>query len=578
MKLIRFTLPLLLSLSAISTLVGQPYQSPYNLYPPLKGKLGLSGSFGEIRTNSLHAGMDFRTGGQIGSEVFASDDGHVSRIKISSVGYGNAIYIAHPNGLTTLYGHLHKFSPKIEQYVKAQQYKERSFEVDLYLLPKQISIKRGEIIGLSGNSGSSGGPHLHYEIRQTKNQAPQNPAFSNLNIGDNLIPVIRGVWLYKLGNDPSPTSVNSRKGINVQFNKGMYSYADTIFAEGNLGFSIEAYDFVNNQSLRCGIYSMKMFVNNILNYHFDIDGFRFDETRYANSHIDYALRQETGRRAQKLYTEPNNQLKIYKTLKNNGIINAQIDSIYNIRVEISDAYGNKTMLTMVVKGSQINNNSTVGILPAEQISGVLWPYFQQNEISTSQFSISMPAEALYNNIFFNYKVRDSVAFIYSPIISIHNRFTPVHKSYTLTINCLDIPEIYESKALVATVNAKKEIEAVGGNFSNGSVTARLNFFGDFFVTIDSIAPEIKQVNTVAKNDYSNEKSIMFKVKDNLSGVSQIVGTIDGEWALFEYDKKNDLVSYEFDSERLQKGKKHKLTLEVNDAKGNISKSEYWFFW
>ncbi len=578
MKLIHFALSVLLTVFALYTSTAQPYQSPYNLYPPLKKSLGLSGSFGEIRTNSLHTGIDFRTGGQIGSKVHASDDGYVSRLKVSSVGYGNAIYIAHPNGLTTVYGHLHKYSNEIEQYVKEQQYKERSFEVDINLSPNEIAIKRGEVIGLSGNSGSSGGPHLHYEIRKTINQEPQNPAFSNLNITNNLIPVIRGVWLYNLSNTPSPSTINSREEIIVQYKNGTYACVDTIFADGNLGLGIEAYDYVNSQSLRCGIYSIKMFVNDTLNYHFDMDGFRFNESRYANSHIDYALRQQTGRRAHKLFTEPNNKLRIYKTLKNNGVISTRIGGIYNVRVEISDAYQNKTMLTLVVKGLQNSNSSSVSPLPMEQASGVLWPYFKDNEFSTSQFTVSMPAEALYNSIYFTYEVADSVGFDYSPIISVHNRFTPVHKNYKLAISSQNIPENLKSKALIATINTKKKIEAVGGTYSNGSVTTRLNFFGDFFVAVDTITPEIKLINTVAENDYSNEELIMFKVKDNLSGISRITGTIDGKWALFEYDKKNDVVYYKFDSERLHKGKRHKLSLEVADAKGNVSSIDYWFYW
>lgn len=578
MKLTHFALSILLTVSALNTSIAQPYQSPYNLYPPLKKSFGLSGSFGEIRTNSFHTGIDFRTGGQIGSKVYASDDGHVSRVRVSSVGYGNAIYIEHPNGLTTVYGHLHKYSSKIEQYVKEQQYKERSFEVDIHPSPNEIVIKRGEVIGLSGNSGSSGGPHLHYEIRKTINQEPQNPAFSNLNITNNLIPVIRGVWLYNLGNIPSPTTINSREEINVQYKNGVYTYVDTIFADGNLGLGIEAYDYVNSQSLRCGIYSIKMFVNDTLNYHFDMDGFRFSESRYANSHIDYALRQQTEKRAHKLFTDPNNKLRIYKTLKNNGVISTRIGGIYNIRVEISDAYQNKTMLALVIKGLRSANSSSVSLLPMEQTSEILWPYFKNNEFSTSQFTVSMPAEALYNSICFTYKVADSAGFDYSPIISVHNRFTPVHKNYKLTISSQNITENLKSKALIATNNAKNEIEAVGGTYSNGSVTTMLNFFGDFFVAIDTIAPEIKLINTVAKNDYSNEESIMFKVKDNLSGVSSIVGTIDGNWALFEYDKKNDVVFYKFDSERLQEGERHKLSLEVADAKNNISVIDYWFYW
>ncbi len=556
----------------------QPPLSPFALHSPLKTDFGLSGSFGEIRTNSFHAGIDFRTGGRIGLPVYASDNGFVSRIKVSSVGYGNAVYIQHENGLTTVYAHLHKFSNKIERLVKEQQYKERSFEVDFHLSPSQIEIKKGEQIGLSGNSGSSGGPHLHYEVRETKTQAPLNPSFSNLSITDKRNPVVKGVWLYGLHNTPSPNTINSRKEVNVQQSNNSYICLDTIYAESDFGLSIEAYDYVNNQSLRCGVYAIKMFVNDSLHYYFSIDKFRFSQTRYANSHIDYALRQETGKRAHKLFVEPNNQLDFYKALRSNGAIIMQPDSIYNILVEIFDSYDNKSTLAIVAKGLNQSANPPQKIIPAEQNNGILWPYFQQNELSINHFSIEMPPHALYSSIYFTYQIEENSEFEYSPVVSIHSPLTPVHKNYSLAINANNLPEKLKEKALAVFINDKNEIEAAGGSYSNGKVSTFVNFFGRFAIAVDTIPPTINLINAPSQNDFRQETSINFNIKDNLSGISNIEGLIDGKWALFEYDKKNDLVFYQFDKLRLEEGKQHTILLKVTDAKNNSSEFESWFIW
>ena len=194
----------------------QPSLSPFDLHPPLKGDLALSASFGEIRTNSFHAGLDFRTGGKIGQNVYSSADGFVARVRVGGTGFGKAIYIQHPNGLTTVYAHLDRFTPQIDKFVKDQQYGRKSFEIDLPLNPNQFPVKRGELIGISGNTGSSGGPHLHYEVRLTNNQIPLNPAFSNLALNDILPPVINGAWLYPLNASSSINGINSTLTLNVQ--------------------------------------------------------------------------------------------------------------------------------------------------------------------------------------------------------------------------------------------------------------------------------------------------------------------------------------------------------------------------
>lgn len=573
-------LPILFNvIFALNIVQAQPAQSPFNFYAPLKSYQGLSGTFGEIRSGSIHTGLDFRTGGQVGLPVFATDIGYVARVKISSVGYGKAIYIAHPNGTTTVYAHMHKFSDRIEQYVKAEQYKNRNFEIDIHLSSNELAIARGEVIGFSGNTGSSGGPHLHFEVRDTKTQEPLNPFFSNLGIIDETAPVVRSVWLYSLSNTPPMGSIDKRQEIKVDQKNGSYSCADTLLVSGNFGIGIETYDFLNGQSLRCGVYSIKMFVNKLLLYHFAMDRIAFSESRYANSHLDFAMNYENEKRVHKLFTEPNNRLSAYKVLKNRGIIQTEPNNTYNVKIEVSDAQGNTTQLHMVVKGIDRNPTIPKKASDSEQRKGILWPFFQVNKFSIPEFSITMPAKSLYSSSYFNYLIAKSpLQNAYSPVITVGNPLVPVHRNYSLTIRTLPIEDTLKSKALIASVDRKGKITSVGGTYKDGYVSTNVNFFGDFVVLLDTNAPEVKLLTKPQGNNFSNLESIQFKVTDDLSGIARYEGTINGEWALFEYDKKNDLIFYEFDPKRLTKGNEHKLVLTVLDGNENTTVYSYTFQW
>lgn len=556
---------------------GQPSLSPFNLYPPLSGELNLSGSFGEVRTNSFHAGIDFRTGGRTGLKVYSSDIGFVSRIKVSSVGFGKAIYIQHPNGLTTVYAHLDRFANHIEDFVKEHQYKQKSFEVDLSLNPNTIKVNRGENIGFSGNSGSSGGPHLHYEVRLTKNQIPLNPAFSNLKITDSINPVINSIWIYSLDSANNFNISNTKSVQNVQYIKGEYVVQDTIRIQSDTGLGIKTFDYINRNSLRCGVYEIKMFVNNSLQYHFSVDEFSFGEIRYANSHIDYAERQETGKRINKLFREPNNLFRGYKSLVNNGVINFQKDSTYNITVAVNDPYGNGAELKMVMLGEADQsavNSPELGV----EMDQELWLFYQENQFSNDYFSIVAPKNILYNNLLFTYGVSNPLPGSYSSIVHVHNKYTPVHRHYELSINADSVPTHLQNKALIATLSSKDEVEAVGGSFIDGKVVANVNFFGDFFISIDTIPPSIRSKNLKNGKFVNVDTRLLFEVNDDFSGVASIEGLIDDQWALFEHDPKNSLVFYKMDEKRISRGKNHSITLKVTDFKGNESVYNSTFFW
>ncbi|MDX9771161.1 MAG: M23 family metallopeptidase [Tenuifilaceae bacterium] len=568
----------IITLCASELAHGQPTNSPFDLHPPLKGELFLSGSFGEIRTNSFHAGLDFRTGGKIGQEVFASEKGHISRIRVGGTGFGKAIYIQHPNGLTTVYAHLDRFAPAINEYVKELQYERQSFEIDIWVSAKDFPVKRGEFIGLSGNTGSSGGPHLHYEVRSTTNQIPMNPSFSNLPIRDNLKPVINGLWIYPLDDSSYIQGKNNRTELNVQGQNGSYTIKDTIRVQGTIGLGVKAYDYINRGSLRCGIYGIRKHINKRLTYQFSVDEFSFSETRYANSHIDFALRQDEGKRVHKLFREPNNLFSGYGSPGGNGRLQVAKDSVYHITITIEDSYGHTAYLNMVMQGSDFGIKKLDEPTPPLRPANPLWLFYNDNSKVTEWFSIQLPKNSLYDNINFTYQITDTLSGSYSPVVTIHNANTAVHRLYTLSINADSVPRNLKHKALIGTINREGKVESAGGQYTEGWVETQINFFGDFLIAIDTIAPTITPQNIWENKDMKKEKTIDIKAEDDLSGIASIEGTINGNWVLFEHDPKNNLIFYEFDNKRLERNKTHKLKLTVTDNKENTSIFECKFLW
>ncbi len=573
----HFNIIALLLLFSTSVILAQPTGSPFELHPPLEGELTLSGSVGELRTNGFHAGIDFRTGSKIGQKVFASEHGYISRIRVGGTGFGKAIYINHPNGLTTVYAHLDKFSPEIEQYIKELQYKRKSFAVDTWLTAKQFPVKRGQHIGFSGNTGSSGGPHLHYELRRTKGQIPLNASFSNLPIHDHIKPTLNGIWLYPLNDSDYIHNYNKRIQLNVQQNNGVYGLTDTLKTIGTVGIGIKTYDYINKNSLRCGVYAIKGYVNGKLFYNFCVDQLSYSERRFANSHMDYAYRINEGKRVHKLFKDPNNRFSGYKSVQNNGHLKIETDSTYNITIVVEDSYGLTSTANMVIKGDAAKN-ITYNESPPKNAHSPIWLFYNDNSCQTDWYSVTIPKNTLYENIRFTHSTLEFVEGAYSPLICIHTPETPLHRAYTLSINADSLPKTLLDKALIASLSSDSLPVSAGGKYTQGVVETQVNYFGNFFVAIDTLAPEIKPINISQLKDMSKENLIGINIEDNLSGIGTYEGYIDGSWVLFEYDPKNNYIFYEFDKQKLEPNTKHNLILTVTDNKNNTSQYSCTFYW
>ena len=536
----------------------------------------LSGNFGEIRTDHFHSGIDIKTRGTIGHHIFSIEEGYVSRIKVQANGYGKSVYIAHPNGYTSVYGHLDRYNEVIAAYVKQVQYERRSHQVDIYLEPGEIEVTRGEFIAYSGNSGSSSGPHLHFEIRTTGNQHPTNVLSYGFDIQDRVAPRFRNLFVYPVNNTGLINGSRDKFRSSLVIDRGIYTipWGTKLSGRGALGVAVEVFDYLDGASNRCGVYTLEVFVDDKLTYHHVMDEFSFSETRYINAHIEYGERVRQNTKAHRLHRLPNDRLRIYRSLENDGIIAVNESRDYQIRVVARDVAGNESMLEFRLNG----NPDMLEADPAVAEESSYMRYNTENSFSKEPVQVYLPENALYEDIHFRYKTESGTSATLSEFHHIHTAEVPVHRAYTLSIDAGNLEVTHPSKLLLVTPGDEGELESAGGQFENGKVVASLRNFGPFAIAIDTVAPTLTALNGPVKGDLSGKKTMRFRVTDDLSGLEKYEGYIDNRWALFEYDPKNDLLTYRFDPERLNRNTEHELELYVSDEKGNTTLFHSTFTW
>ncbi len=555
----------------LTTITGIAQDNYYST--PLKIPLQLSASFGELRSNHFHSGIDIKTQGTTGLPVNAVANGFISRIVVSPSGYGNALYIDHPNGTTTVYGHLKKFRNDIQQYVRDIQYKNQSFKVDVAVPPGTFPVIQNEIIAESGNSGSSGGPHLHFEIRDTKTEEPLNPLKYNLPVNDKTAPKLFSLLIEPLSDKSHVSNSHSRKIYPVVFYDGKYHIKSNpvIPVYGNMGFAIQANDYFDNSWNKCGIYSLELYVDGIQHFQIRMDRLSFSQSRYINSYINYEMYVTQKRRYQKTWIEPGNKLSNYSSVVNRGIININDEKVHQVKMVLKDTYANTSELEFNVKGHHLKMKTP------PQTATAFFNYNKENSWQTNDFQIDIPKGALYTDLNFQYKEIPDNDF-FSAIHVVDKSTVPLQKSATIKIKSKNLPYSLNSKALVVSVDTlTRKISATGGLFKNGWVEVQTNYFGNYAVAVDTVSPTILPLSITNKNALTETSQIRFKIDDNLSGVSTYEGIIDGKWALFEYDLKNKLIFHTLDKTRFEMNKRHTLILKVTDNKENtaIYEATFW---
>jgi len=557
----------------ISQLAGQQNTS---FHPPLKIPMYLSGNFGEIRTDHIHSGIDIKTQGSTGHHIYSVEEGYVSRIKVQSNGYGKSIYVTHPKGYTSVYGHLDRYRDDIAAYVKKIQYSRKSHMVDIYLDAETIPLTRGEFIAYSGNTGGSSGPHLHFEIRKATNQHPSNVLKYGFDIDDQVAPRFFSIYIYPLEDNALINGSDTKFSSPVVKDNGIYTLPWGTRAElsGTLGISVEVFDYLNGASNRCGVYSLEFYLDEQLQYRHVMDEFSFNETRYINAHIDYGERIRKGTKAHRLHRLPNDRLRIYDQLESSGELRIHEDRNYKIRILARDVAGNKSELSFTISGNPSQEFS--GNREEEKIH--LMKYNEANSFEADQVSVLIPRNALYQDMAFTYDKIPPEQGSLSDFFCIGSEEIPVHTPYRLSIRSEGVDQALHNKLLIVTLDEDGKIAEAGGEYLDGEVSSSLRYFGKFAIGIDTIAPEIKVVGGKIGGDMLGKKGLKFLITDELSGIDSYEGYIDNRWVLFEYDLKNDLLIHEFDRDRITPNASHKLELYVKDSKGNTSLYHTTFTW
>ena len=538
---------------------------------PLDIPLYLAGTFGELRTNHFHAGIDIKTKGVEGLKVHAVADGYVSRIKVSLGGYGNAIYITHPNGYVSVYGHLKQFNSAIQRYVKEQQYKKKSFTVDLFPEKGLLKVSKGDVVALSGNSGGSSGPHLHFEIRDAANQHPVNPLlFKSIKVADDRKPVISELLLYPIGDSSLVYGAADTAHFKVVGNKGEYHLLNdtVIIAHGNISFGLRAYDRMDGINNRNGIYEEQLWIDSALVFDIELKELSFYTSRYINSLIDYRYFQKSKRRVVRTELDTNNRLNIYNTVNNNGIYAFNDTLVHNLEYIVKDAYGNSAKLKYKIKGyipdSVPYKNSLVGSDSAIHIN-----FSKQAKVSFDGLSAVFPPNTFYRSLSLSYKRSSGDSNSFSDLYTIGSRFVPVQKYYELSIRPDDkIADSLQSKLYIAKVDGRDRFSYVGGNFADGLITAKTRALGTFTVGLDTLPPTIKPVNIIDKKRIGSQKNIKLRISDKPTGIKKYAAFLNDKWILMEYDPKKATLTYNFDS-HLDKGK-NLFKLYVFDNRDNKS--------
>jgi hypothetical protein len=547
---------------------GQPNETPdFNYYsPPVRIPIFLAGNFAELRPNHFHAGIDIKTQGRTGIPVFSAADGYISRISISPTGYGKVLYVNHPNGTTTVYGHLEGFIPVIDDYIRNLQYQKEVFSIDQQVPEGLITVKKGDQIARSGNSGSSGGPHLHFEIRQTKEEIYLNPLLYHMPVKDKIKPTIQSIIVYPVSDDASVSGKHAAQKFETiaKGNAFQLKVNQIIPVYGKIGFGIQAVDQLDGSPNKCGIYSIKLYIDNELIYSFTMDDLVIEESRYVNSHIDYERAIRSGLRLYRTWLEPGNKMRIYDTVEKHGIFKATNDKEHQVKYEITDAYGNASNIAFRIKSTEIR-------IPQQEAKGELFKYNRNNHISNDELEFSVPEGALYNDVDFIYARKPAPAKFYSPVFQLHNPYVALHFACPLRIKATHLPTRLQGKVMLAQIDpASGKIFSATGKYVDGWVEGNIRVLGNYTLAVDTVAPKITPVSLTNKKTGKVADQIQFKVSDNLSGIEKFRGSIDGNWVLFEYDLKNNLLSYTFDKKRFQFNIKHSLNLEVVDYKGNSS--------
>ena len=528
------------------------YQSPLDI------KLLPSGSFGELRSNHFHAGFDLKTNRQIGKKVYASEKGYVSRIKVKRFGYGKALYIKHPDGKTSVYAHLSKFNPKIQKWIKKYQYQQETYAIQKFPGKNSLPVKKGELIAYSGNSGSSSGPHLHFEIRDEQSR-PLNPLHYTFDqLKDDRQPQVKGLYLYPVSNDAHINGSQKRTRIVMRKKNRRTKETNPVEAYGKIGIGINAYDQFGLTVNHVGLYKITTYVNGKKHFQMKFDCFPFSKSRYINRMIDYAFYKENKKRINKLFIQNNNKVPFYTFQDQKGYFLIKHQHDYKLKVVLEDFHGNTKTVEIPIKGNKkslkkgVNNRKT--------------PYYvktgEAQMYEEDKIDVYFPKGALYEDQYLDVDFQGET-------IQLHNYKTPIHKPVTIGFDVSHYSAKDREKLFIARVMPW------GSKYYSKTIKEKNRFytktktFGKYTLSSDRVNPTIKPVNFRDNKWMSNYRYLKLKINDEHTGIDTYRATVNGKFILMEYDYKTDTITYDFNDDKFVDGE-NKLKVVVSDKVGNTA--------
>ena len=539
------------------------FSSAQNQYPkdyfrsPLDIPMQLSGNFGELRPNHFHAGFDFKTNQREGLNVYAVADGYVSRIKISTAGYGKAIYITHPNGYTSVYGHLKKALGAIEEKIIETQYKEQAYEVEIYLKPNDLLVKKGDTIALSGNTGSSEGPHLHFEFRDSATEKIINPMLFGYDklLPDTKKPIVNALVAYPMDENAIVNQSSRPINLNLSLQSDGTYLSEKVLASGKIAFGMSSYDIDNVSYNNNGTYKAQLLANgkSIFGYEFDV--MSFDEARYVNYFVDYNRYKKSRQRIQRLFFNNFYPLSNIKDHIDNGIFNITPNFTQMQRLEVSDFNNNKTVISIPIEYSA--QAST--IVTDQKKTPYFIKYNREANFEKENVSVYFPEKTFYEDFYMNFDVKNNILYLHEDVV-------PAHTNFTISFEDTKSSEADKKKMFIAAVNGNKlsylTTKLVGNTFSCKTKT-----LGQFTLAKDVTAPKIAIAKSIENKWITAQKSISLTISDDLSGIKTFSGYLNDKWVLFEYESKLKRITHTFNNDYLLVGA-NKLKVVVSDNVGN----------
>ncbi|NRA93503.1 MAG: M23 family metallopeptidase [Psychroserpens sp.] len=532
---------------------------------PLEIPVVLSGTFAELRSNHFHSGLDIKTQQRTGLDIFAAAEGYVSRIKVSHFGYGKALYITHPNGYVTVYAHLKKFAPKIESYIKAHQYEKESYEVEVFPGPDELPITMKELVAISGNSGSSGGPHLHFEIRDNA-ERPINPMLFGIQVKDTKRPAVKGLYAYPKNRQSHVNQNKKRVELRLIPQKNGDFNVEPIESIGDIGFGVISDDQQDLAYNKNGVSNIQTFFNGNKNFEMDFKRFSFDETKHINRYIDFETYKTKKTRIQKLFVQSGNSLSMLKDVVDNGFVKVEDSTASVYKIRIRDFNGNETWVNIPIKGTKAKEKLEAYDLKPN--------YFVQANnslrLEDKHVAVYFPENTFYDDFHIDFAVRGDT-------LKLHKDVIPLMKNYSISYNIENYSEADKEKLFIAKLYGYYKRPGYVKTTRQGDfLTARTKSLGTFTLATDTIAPTIKPLNFQDGKWISKANNLKVKIEDDLSGIANYRGTINGKWILMEYDYKKDTLTYDFEDNIISETENN-LKVIVIDNLGNSSTFEATFF-